>query len=243
MMNGPVQVFCVARNQQSHACDSKARVQQHRLLGMWSLQSCASGRSELTHVTTRVAAHYPKTPPLPPPPPRVMVAQPAQVTPLTQVSLILVHAPVCTVPQHSPSGGLVTRHNPRPKPPPPPWLGKLRRRAIDLFNNDGHKCTMHNRPANYYRGWDAGTIDAGASTKREETPHMIMRPAQKNVWTATIARLTAWYRLAPYVLQWYNPHTGVCQSSNIRHAHRDAHRSVNPHPHPDTKHTTGIAIR
>ena len=59
------------------------------------------GAQELNHVTTRVTAHLMT----PPPTLRVMVAQPAQVTQMTQVPLILVHEPLRTVPRHSPSGG------------------------------------------------------------------------------------------------------------------------------------------
>ena len=65
---------------------------------------------ELTHVTTRVAAH----PMTPPPLLCVMVAQPAQVTQVTPPPLILVHEPLRTVPRHSPGGGPVTRHSPSP---------------------------------------------------------------------------------------------------------------------------------
>ena len=66
---------------------------------------------------TRVAAH-PMTPH--PPTLRVMVAQPAQVTRMTQVPLILVHEALCTVPRHSPGGGPVTT---QPKPPTPSVAG------------------------------------------------------------------------------------------------------------------------
>ena len=73
---------------------------------------------ELTHVTIRVAAH----PMTPRPPLCVMVAQPAHVTRMTQVPLILVHEAWRTVPRHSPSGGPMTRHGPPPPPPPSPPL-------------------------------------------------------------------------------------------------------------------------
>ena len=59
----------------------------------------------------------PNDPP-PSPPLSVMVAQPAQVTQMTQVPLTLVHEPLRTVQRHSPSGGPMTRHNPNPPPPP-----------------------------------------------------------------------------------------------------------------------------
>ena len=62
------------------------------------------------------------TPNDPPPLLRVMAPQPAQVTQMTQVPLILVHQAWRTVPRHS--GTLVTRHSPPPPFPPPPWLGK-----------------------------------------------------------------------------------------------------------------------
>ena len=66
------------------------------------------------------------TPDGPPPPLRVMVAQPAHVTQVTQVPLILVHESLCTVPRHNPSSRPMTQHSPSPPPPlHPPMLGKL----------------------------------------------------------------------------------------------------------------------
>ena len=96
---------------------------------------------ELTHVTTRVAAHFPMPPP-PPPPLRVMVARPAQVTQVTQVPNPLLHEPLHGIPCDTTHPMWRHRGTAQPKPPPPPppplrgWVSSnVGMAKIDGFRN------------------------------------------------------------------------------------------------------------
>ena len=106
----------------------------HTRAGAWVkvrlclLAHCGSITLELTHVTTRVAAHFL----MPPPPLRVMVARPAQVTQVTQVPNPLLHEPLHGIPCDTTHPMWRHRGTAQPKPPPPPLRGLVSSFVVTL---------------------------------------------------------------------------------------------------------------